>query len=101
MTLRFRLCIVVGLLLAVLAAAGGLLVQTGESSQIQQLDQQLEASAPLSLVLSRPGPGPKIKPPRPLTSDNTVSDIFVATISHGPRRAAPAPTPAGNRDVPH
>ena len=93
MTLRLRLCVVAGLLLAVLAAAGFLLVQTVEASQIQQLDQQLEASAPLSLVLSRPGPGPspKIKPPRPLTSENAVSDIFVATISHGHRHVALAP----------
>ena len=63
MTLRFRLCVVAGLLLTVLAAAGFLLVQTVEGSQLQQLDQQLEASAPLSLVLSSPGPRPKIKPP--------------------------------------
>ena len=97
MTLRLRLCVVAGLLLAVLAAAGFLLVQTVESSQLQQLDQQLEASAPLSLIVSRPGPvpGPKIKPPRPFTSDNAVSDIFVATISQGHRRVALAPTLAG------
>ena len=95
MTLRFRLCVVAGLLLTVLAAAGFLLVQTVEGSQLQQLDQQLEASAPLSLVLSRPGPRPEIKPPQPFTSDNAVSDIFVATISQGHRRVTLAPTLAG------
>ena len=54
MTLRLRLSVAAGLLLAVLGIAGYVLIGTVETSQLQQIDQELQTALPAAAVLGRP-----------------------------------------------
>ena len=91
MTLRLRLGIAACLVLTVVTVAGFLLVRTVETSQLQQIDQQISAAAfPAARTLRIPRPS--VTPPPRLVPNNTLSDIYVAIIVHGQRNVILAPT---------
>jgi len=94
MTLRLRLCIAAGLLLVVLGVAGYVLIGTVETSQLQQIDQELQTALPAAAVLGRPAPPLARRPP--LATHSTLSDVYVAFISNGHRNVSLDPALAGN-----
>ncbi len=98
MTLRTRLAVAGGILLAVIAVAGFLLVRTVETSEVQQIDQRLTTAFPVASGYGRPPRSPADRP-RPYTGqDKAVTDVYVAVISNGRRTAVLSPTLAAGQE---
>jgi two-component system OmpR family sensor kinase len=95
MTLRSRLRIVAGLLLAVVAVVGFLLTRSVEGSQLQQIDQQLQAAIPVALTLGRPPAGLLPRNHPPTATSAAFSDLYVAAITDARRSVLFTPTVAG------
>jgi two-component system OmpR family sensor kinase len=95
-TLRTRLALAAGLLLAVIATVGYLLIGVVEASQTQQIDRQLRAAIPSAIVYGlRPvGSEPPPAPPRPLPllkRDRAFTDIYVAAVTGSHRSVLISP----------
>jgi two-component system, OmpR family, sensor kinase len=80
MTLRTRLGVAGGIVLAVLVAVGVLLPRTVRASQVDEVDRQLRAASPIAMGLVsglRPGP-PRSDDGGP--AESPLSDLYVARI---------------------
>ena len=96
MTLRTRLALAAGLLLAVIVTVGYLLIGVVETSQIQQIDRQLRAAIPSAAVYEFHPGGSEAPPtlPRPLPQlkrDRTFTDVYVAGVTAGHRTVLISP----------
>jgi two-component system, OmpR family, sensor kinase len=86
-TLRLRLYIAAAVLLAVLSVLGVLLLRAIETSEFQQIDQQLQSAVPAVGVFGHLPLGSPLRfrhPHSPVT-DNGISEFYVATVSSGHR----------------
>lgn len=99
MSLRARLLIAAGLLVVVLVGIGVALMRTVESSQLRQVDDQLNAAFPIAAGLARnnggtaPGTAPRTTP-RPPDRRYQLSDDYVAVITKGKRTTISSPQSA-------
>jgi two-component system OmpR family sensor kinase len=78
MTLRTRLGVAGGVVLAVLVAVGVLLPRTVRASQVDELDRQLRATTPIATRMAS-GLGP-VRPGGPGPEESPLSDLYVARI---------------------
>ncbi len=93
MTLRSRLAVVAAVLLAVLAAAGSLLVHEVDSSQLQLADQQL-ASVVQAMGRLGVGTDQALEPAKVGAAQDALSGTYVATLSGGARHVVIASGPS-------
>ena len=82
MTLRTRLGVAGGLVLAVLVAVGVLLPRTVRASQIDEVDRQLRSAVPIAVGMAT-GLGPPRRDDDREPSESTLSDLYVARIDQG------------------
>jgi len=98
MSLRARLLAAALLLVTSLGISGYLIVRTVERSELHQIDNQLAASEPIAFGIARESaPSSSLFPafPQPNNANNnTLSDIYVATIADGQRLAIVSPQAA-------
>ena len=97
MTLRARLLAAALILLLSLGVSGYLIVRTLERSELRQIDNQLNASQPIAVGIARNTQVPSSglgSLPQPSSTNNALSDIYVATISDGERSTIVAPESA-------
>lgn len=96
MKLRARLYIVATIVVVAFAGFGILVINTVESSEIQQVDLQLRSALPAGGALARPTPlGRPERLPRTQIS-NQVSDFYVARIDSSGRHVIVRPVDAGD-----
>lgn len=96
MTLRTRLGVVAGLVLAVLLAVGVLLPRIVRSSLIDQVDHQLDAAVPIALQLTQ-NLGTSAANPHPPAATR-LSELYVARVSSGSRQLVVAPASLSGRE---
>jgi two-component system OmpR family sensor kinase len=96
MTLRSRLGVAAGVVIAVLLAVGVLLPRIVRASLIQQVDQQLSAALPAAPVLAQ-GQGPPATVGGPSASTR-LSELYVARVSSGTRQVLVAPASVSGRE---
>ena len=93
MSLRARLLAAAVLLVSCLALSGYLIIRTVENSELRQLDNQLTASVPIAIGVTRDQPPPAAGPPR-VPQPDRLSNSYLAVISNGQRTTIASPQAA-------
>ncbi len=97
MSLRARLLAAAAALVVSLAVSGFLIVRTVENSELHQVDNQLRASAPIALGITRNSQPLSSRPPTTFPEPpriNTLSDRYLAIIVNGKQTTLLAPEAA-------
>jgi two-component system OmpR family sensor kinase len=95
-TLRTRLGVAGGIVLAVLVAVGVLLPRTVRASQVDEVDRQLRAAAGPAM-----GMASGLVPPRrdePAPEGSPLSDLYVARLDAGARQVVAMPSATSGRE---
>jgi two-component system OmpR family sensor kinase len=93
MKLRVRLLCAAMVLIAVISLLGLLLVHSIQTSEIRQIDQQLETFLPTSRIAAaaKLPAHPKIGTARPTFNASHFSALYIATITNGTRKVLSTP----------
>jgi two-component system OmpR family sensor kinase len=90
MTLRARLLAAAVLLISSLGVSGYLIIRTVETSELQQLDNQLRTSIPIAARIARNSAPPSTEAP-PTPRAESLSDSYLAVITAGKRTVIAQP----------
>ena len=93
MKLRVRLLSAAMVLIVVISLLGLLLVHSIQTSEIRQIDQQLETFLPTSRIAAtaKPPAHPKSGSARPILNTSHFSALYLATITNGTRKVLSTP----------